>query len=96
MKSRGVLWPYSQPSAPMETLYAEVEDLEKAYPYGPAYVDSAGKVLNTKYYKQWELGLRKCSFEQRVACLYSWGYSTLQTVGLGCTRTSFLVPEHCL
>ena len=40
----------------METLYAEVEDLEKAYPYASAYVDSAGKVLNTKYYKQWRLG----------------------------------------
>ena len=53
VKSRGVLWPYSQPSAPMETLYAEVEDLEKAYPYGPAYVDSPGKVIDTKYYKQW-------------------------------------------
>ena len=52
VKSRGVLWPYSQPSAPMETLYAEVEDLEKAYPYGPAYVDSAGKVIDTKYHKK--------------------------------------------
>jgi len=52
VKSRGVLWPYSQPSAPMETLYAEVEDLEKAYPYGPAYVDSAGLVLAGDYFTQ--------------------------------------------
>ena len=52
MKSRGVLWPYSQPSAPMETLYAEVEDLEKVYPYGPAYVDSAGVILAGDYFTQ--------------------------------------------
>ena len=52
MKSRGVLWPYSQPSAPMETLYAEVEDLEKAYPYGPTYVDSAGLILAGDYFTQ--------------------------------------------
>ena len=51
-KSRGVLWPYSQPSAPMETLYAEVEDMEKAYPYGPAYVDNAGLILAGDYFTQ--------------------------------------------
>ena len=52
VKSRGVLWPYSQPSAPMETLYAEVEDLEKAYPYGPAYADNAGLILAGDYFTQ--------------------------------------------
>ena len=57
------MWPYSQPSAPMETLYAEVEDLEKAYPYGPAYVDSAGKVLIPSTINSDGWGLRKCSFE---------------------------------
>ena len=52
LKSRGVLWSYSQPSAPMETLYAEVKDMEKAYPYGPAYVDNAGLILAGDYFTQ--------------------------------------------
>jgi len=52
LKSRGVKWLYSQPSAPMETLYTEVEDLEKAYPYGPAYVDNAGLILAGDYFTQ--------------------------------------------
>ena len=36
----------------METLYTEVEDLERAYPYGPAYVDSAGLILAGDYFTQ--------------------------------------------
>ena len=51
-KSKCVLWPYSQPSAPMETLYKEVEDMEEAYPYGPAYIDPAGLILVGDYFTQ--------------------------------------------
>ena len=51
-KSRSVLWVFSQPSAPMETLYKEVKDMEAAYPYGPAYVDQAGLVLAGDYFTQ--------------------------------------------
>ena len=51
-KSRSVLWQYSQPSAPMETLYTEVKDLENAYPYGPIYVDHAGLILAGDYFTQ--------------------------------------------
>ena len=51
-KSRCVLWVFSQPSAPMETLYTEVKDMEEAYPYGPAYVDKAGLVLAGDYFTQ--------------------------------------------
>ena len=52
LKSRSVLWPFSQPSAPMEALYAEVKDLEKAYPEGPIYVDDAGLILAGDYFTQ--------------------------------------------
>jgi len=50
VKSRAVLWTYSQPTGPMETLYTEVADLEKAYPYGPAYVDDSGLILAGDYF----------------------------------------------
>ena len=51
-KSKSVLWPYSQPSAPMETLYKEVKDMEEAYPYGPAYIDPVGLILVGDYFTQ--------------------------------------------
>ena len=36
----------------METLYKEVKDMEKAYPYGAAYIDPAGLILVGDYFTQ--------------------------------------------
>ena len=52
LKSRGVLWKFSQPTGPMETLYKEVADQEQAYPYGSAFVDPQGLVLAGDYFTQ--------------------------------------------
>ena len=52
LKSRAVLWPLSQPTGPMETLYKEVKDQEEAYPYGSAYVDHDGLILAGDYFTQ--------------------------------------------
>merc|ERR1711997_306657 len=40
LKSRSVIWEFSQPASPMEALYREVEHLENAYPQGPMYSDN--------------------------------------------------------
>merc|ERR1712223_277770 len=52
LKSRGVLWQYSQPTGPMETLYTEVADLAKVYPDGPTFCTSSGVVLAGDYFTQ--------------------------------------------
>jgi len=49
VKSRAVLWQYSQPTGPMETLYTEVADLEEAYPYGPTFATSSGRQLEDTF-----------------------------------------------
>lgn len=52
LKSRSVIWEFSQPASPMEALYREVEDLEKAYPQGPIYSDNNGLILAGDYFAQ--------------------------------------------
>ena len=52
LKSRSVIWEFSQPASPMEALYREVEDLEKAYPQGPMYSDNKGLILAGDYFSQ--------------------------------------------